>query len=869
MKLYVINLKIISNGSKAARINSYKVLYQGKNELINNALLWDLEKIISNVKYSDTISNNSDTSISMIFNLDFEKIVNLDLLISKINNKVIDIFGSSFAISADIPDKPNYKLKLNKSDNSSGWSTLWHIDPLDEELSDTEDISTTITQPQTGIDGESISGKSETNEESKKVVTSGISVVFENTYYPETISFELTNNPELDKDTLLSTGYLPFIWYNSYQIEYEDIEYFQLSHSGIIPVIKIIFYDSLSIMSDKGMPLDDTKIKVYLNPRNENLKPIYLEFKIGKFSIVENQYTITGLLNINDLYISKIQSYSNISSYNLLQKLSREMGLGFNSNIIDTNDTMTWINTNDTSLSFIEDIIKCSYISDNSYLIGYIDYYYHFNYIDLEKEINRDIMNEMGISSFGLEEAVKVENNEIVSKLFLTTDPTMEATNNFIEDYKIINNSTNVSISYGYKTRLRYYNESSKEVLSFDLESQTTNTGDKIILKGTPGDDYFFSNNINLEYVGKIDVDNSHKNYNYSSIQNEINLAELTKIGLSVTLPTPNYNLYKCQKVNLLVVTPAPTPVNDMINSRLSGEWLISEIKFEVIDSYIKQKLLLIRRDLGLTQDEIDQGVPEIFNSRSSGSNNNNPYESNPNELTNTDVYGSSTPASIYNVTGDKNTRVEYIIKRMRQKGVTNKFTQAAILSVIDKECGFELKPERTYSTTNSSRIKEIFAAFKRYKESEIDIIKKDEKQFFDIVYGGKYGNGSNEGYKYRGRGFNQLTFRGNYEAIGKEINKDIINNPDLILTDLEIATDAMIAFFKRNFKKIPHREKKIYHTSEDINDFNSLNDATGAIYHCNAGWGKSYNDIISDSTGGRKKTFDKVHGFYTKVNSV
>ena len=51
--------------------------------------------------------------------------------------------------------------------------------------------------------------------------------------------------------------------------------------------------------------------------------------------------------------------------------------------------------------------------------------------------------------------------------------------------------------------------------------------------------------NINLVYSGRLDMDNVHKNYYYAVVQNKINYMELSKIGIVLELPTPNYNLYK------------------------------------------------------------------------------------------------------------------------------------------------------------------------------------------------------------------------------------------------------------------------------------------------------------------------------------
>jgi len=226
-----------------------------------------------------------------------------------------------------------------------------------------------------------------------------------------------------------------------------------------------------------------------------------------------------------------------------------------------------------------------------------------------------------------------------------------------------------------------------------------------------------------------------------------------------------------------------------------------------------------------------------------------------PNDALSTDLN------SKYPLSKDKDANARAIIKAAKSLGVTNGYTIAAILAIVSKESGFVPQSEASYAGTSADRIKKIFGGFKKYSEAEVDVIKKNPVKFFDIIYGGKYGNASNEGYKYRGRGFNQITFKGNYETYANETGLNLINDPDLLNT-VDAAAKCVIAYFKRNVKKAPDTIKSKYNFT-DINSFKNLNDATGAIYHANAGWGKSYSEIVADSTGGRKKSFDKAGPLY------
>jgi len=59
-------------------------------------------------------------------------------------------------------------------------------------------------------------------------------------------------------------------------------------------------------------------------------------------------------------------------------------------------------------------------------------------------------------------------------------------------------------------------------------------------------------------------------------------------------------------------------------------------------------------------------------------------------------------------------------------------------------------------------------------------------------VYANRMGNGdenSGDGYKYRGRGYTELTGKDNYIAFGQTVSDDIENNPDLVASTYPLAS--------------------------------------------------------------------------------
>jgi putative chitinase len=67
-------------------------------------------------------------------------------------------------------------------------------------------------------------------------------------------------------------------------------------------------------------------------------------------------------------------------------------------------------------------------------------------------------------------------------------------------------------------------------------------------------------------------------------------------------------------------------------------------------------------------------------------------------------------------------------------------------------------------------------------------------------VYGGRMGNGAEatkEGFKFRGRGYIQLTGKDNYKAFDSFVPEEIVNNPDLVATKYPLMSAAW--FFNKN----------------------------------------------------------------------
>ena len=505
-------------------------------------------------------------------------------------------------------------------------------DPSEQRPSDT------IEQSSSGDGGEG-SRPDQKNEDFNPVQ---LTQVFPPTIKPIPITLDAqTTNKRQRKDFLVGLGTAPFVYYNGIHIEYKDMSYFELYHEGILPAIKITFIDRNGIFKDNGFPVDDTTISIFIYSRSKRLRSINMDFKISNFrDLGQNEFTIMGIANIPEIFLRKFKSYSKKTSFEALKDLAKECELGFCSNIANTKDKMTWINTGFPNYQFIDSVVKNSYLSDDAFLNCYIDFYYNLCYVDVEKELTRNNeLDKMVISDGKNEFSNDPEQDEDIAPLILSTDYSAKGTNAFISEYVVTNRSTQVSLNKAYLTKTKFYDTKSKELLIFDVDSITSQGDKTIIMKGKPGDENFFKNNVSNIWVGKLDnfddEGNAHGNFNYSLIQNQINIDEISKISIDIKIPTPNFNLYILEKIYLALIKQKPGLNQSSLRyKRLVGNWLSTSISFVFDGSSFFQKVNLIKRELEMDEYEKEASASD----QSQNKNNTEDFQDNQNELSPNDT---------------------------------------------------------------------------------------------------------------------------------------------------------------------------------------------------------------------------------------
>jgi putative chitinase len=136
--------------------------------------------------------------------------------------------------------------------------------------------------------------------------------------------------------------------------------------------------------------------------------------------------------------------------------------------------------------------------------------------------------------------------------------------------------------------------------------------------------------------------------------------------------------------------------------------------------------------------------------------------------------------------------------------GVMDKFQVNTPLRLAHflAQCGHESGGFKLTQENLNYGAKGLMTIFKKYFPTEA-LAKAYERQPEKIaskVYGSRMGNGdeaSKEGYKFRGRGYIQLTGKDNYAAFDKTVEDDILASPDLVATKYPLLSAAW--FWSKN----------------------------------------------------------------------
>jgi putative chitinase len=98
----------------------------------------------------------------------------------------------------------------------------------------------------------------------------------------------------------------------------------------------------------------------------------------------------------------------------------------------------------------------------------------------------------------------------------------------------------------------------------------------------------------------------------------------------------------------------------------------------------------------------------------------------------------------------------------------------------------------------SAQRLLQIFPKY--FKNVDVNAYARNPQKIGSRVYANRMGNGdeaSEDGFKFRGRGYIQLTGKNNYTSFSQFVGEDCVASPDLVATKYPLASAAF--FFNSN----------------------------------------------------------------------
>lgn len=445
-----------------------------------------------------------------------------------------------------------------------------------------------------------------------------------------------------------SKGYLVMVSINGYVFSDKDILKMTLDCNGPLPTIDLTLSDNQGLFTVDTFPRDGDVINFRMGTLDKtSYKDVRIDFDITtadqpkqNSNVKGGKYNFSGRIKVPGLYADECKSYGSGTSLDHIESIANDLKLGVATNIDSADDKMNLILPNNSRFDTLEDLVKHSYIDEDSFQAYCIDQYYYVNYVNLNTLLESEEAIEEVIAAYEKELNDMPGNgsddsaNQNKKPLILTNHKRDAGTNLFIEAQSLANSAGNKTKKNGYKRTLQFFeNDSDEGLVSHDIEPLASKKMSDIEepMKGRRDEDRY-KGETKTKYTGRKNSDpetsHTHLNYEYSAISNAQNLDEVKKMSLEVSLASFNPAIHLYQKLPIAIYTNQQeklgadkviktakkekgfdttveedsanvNPGEYVLDEFLSAYYVVGGIEytFKAGDSSVKQKLKLLRRE--------------------------------------------------------------------------------------------------------------------------------------------------------------------------------------------------------------------------------------------------------------------------------
>lgn len=450
-------------------------------------------------------------------------------------------------------------------------------------------------------------------------------------------SLSLLKKPQTKPSTAQKAGRdEPFIKINGYSVL--NIESLVIDETDFLPKVSLVFVDAAGEFNGTAFPKNNMIMSVYVKTSNSKFLPLRQDFLITSIrSAAPSQggtdmgstgieYVVKGELFVPRLYNNVSKSYPNLTSRDALFKVAEELKLGFAENAVAPIDTMTWINFNTSPANFIRDVASHAYQDIDSFFTAFISKEYCLCYVNVNEQMipgesDQTFVNYTDSAAVDLNSQSKFDDESGTVLNFLSTLSSSKGKPNYIMEMTLLSDQGQILKSNGYKKKVYYYDQSLTSEPSekfIDYFVAPTNTvglpEDQILLPEPEG-----LSDVGLKKWMNIEYGNTHSKWNHARVTNDVNLKELEKIQMKITLDGINFQIIRGSVIPLVisqrvaqqvrkefskenyeeVLDQSESPENEVPDKQLSGKYWVKAAKyhFDGDTKKFQTELFLARRE--------------------------------------------------------------------------------------------------------------------------------------------------------------------------------------------------------------------------------------------------------------------------------
>ena len=439
----------------------------------------------------------------------------------------------------------------------------------------------------------------------------------------------------------------PVVFINDFMIPQTNITNFCLDYTSFAPQVMVEFVDMTNEMLSTNIPKPGSYIKVFIGGYGDEkyYKPIRQDFVItninktnrtcGEYQNYPNsgnpiKYKFTGILNVPLGFRKMPWSSSKINARQAMFNISNTVGIGFATNFATNSDVdvMRWVNTQNKSYyDFMRDITQHSCYSPYTFFTSFIDQYYVLNYIECRRLLSHGgsktdspqiiyncIMPEMDINNKQADENLN-SGEQKVSYYFLTNSVEFKGWTNYIEEYYELNDGHSI-VSDGYSKVLTYSDkcgfddlmsknyqflltpidnmkrDDDKNIMSLP-EKVTKDTYIPLNLRQTTNSAYTDTQNLydnptaaeSRMDLGEVDTSNNYPLYFYASVQNDFQMKNFKKCGMSIRLQNYNPSITRYSRIWIDIYD-----MNQNSLTQIRKDSNIDDMQESKVKDYLKNK---------------------------------------------------------------------------------------------------------------------------------------------------------------------------------------------------------------------------------------------------------------------------------------